>query len=252
MRHPRRCRAFSADELRPKRLRSDGAQGGALGLHRLVERRFGEAGPLEELAAPETRGPGGVPAGGGGAHLCGVHRHVRAQNQRVALRGNSALARGAPNLRQSLPQAGAGVLLAACAPEKHGEARARHPSATRRAEKPQKRLRLPRRQRPRLPVREERKSSQHLQPSVHRVFHAVFTTRRRAVSRRSGKAGTSQRTRPEGPTDMTAISRFFRRRPPAPTHFADLPARLRRDLGLPAIDGVDEDVARRLRNLNAW
>ena len=51
---------------------------------------------------------------------------------------------------------------------------------------------------------------------------------------------------------MTAISRFFRRRRPAPTYFADLPARLRRDLGLPAIDGVDEDVARRLRNLNAW
>ena len=52
---------------------------------------------------------------------------------------------------------------------------------------------------------------------------------------------------------MTAISRFLRRTRPAPRlHLPDLPARLRRDIGLPAIDGVDEDVAHRLHNLNAW
>lgn len=50
---------------------------------------------------------------------------------------------------------------------------------------------------------------------------------------------------------MTAFSRLFGRRP-VPRALTDLPARLRRDIGLPAIDGVDEDVARRLRNLNAW
>ena len=52
---------------------------------------------------------------------------------------------------------------------------------------------------------------------------------------------------------MNFISRSRKPRPTdARTILSDLPMRLRRDIGLPAIDGVDEDVARRLRNLNAW
>ena len=52
---------------------------------------------------------------------------------------------------------------------------------------------------------------------------------------------------------MSFISRFRRPRPAsARATLSDLSARLRRDIGLPQIDGVDEDVARRLRNTNAW